>query len=119
MTSELVHGNPAVVKAVGEIDLRTAVPFRSAIEQAIDQNSDGLILDLSEVTYMDSAGIAAVIYAYQRLSRRGSRLALVTQDPTVRELIRVVHLETLPGLYICDDIPTAERLVSDGPDQAS
>lgn len=80
-----------------------------ALEAAAKDSPSGFVVDLTQAIYIDSAGIAALVTAYRRVSKTGGGLALVVPEGNVRRLLSLIRLEVLPGLFICDDPGSAER----------
>jgi anti-sigma B factor antagonist len=66
-----------VVAVAGEVDASNAEDLRAAALAELPNSARGLILDLRELSYIDSAGIAFIFEAAERLGRRGQGLALV------------------------------------------
>jgi anti-anti-sigma factor len=76
-----------VVLAVsGELDLATAPDVRERLAAAVDSGAKRIVVDLREVTFMDSVGLAAVVHARSRLSASG-RLALVVAPDSYAQLV--------------------------------
>ncbi|GAA3876391.1 hypothetical protein GCM10022243_46630 [Saccharothrix violaceirubra] len=65
-----------VVGASGEIDMLTAPELRAAVLEHLDAN-DVLVLDLSEVSFLGSAGLAVLVEASQQGNRRGAGFRVV------------------------------------------
>ena len=55
------QGMLCVVRVHGEIDLSNAHEVSSAIGSAMGQEARGLVVDLSDITYLDSAGVALLL----------------------------------------------------------
>ena len=66
-----------VVAVVGEVDASNAEDVRTVALETLPNSARGLILDLRGLSYLDSAGIAFIFEAAERLGLRGQRLALV------------------------------------------
>ena len=76
----------------GEIDLATAEPFEErAIEAVMDAPGSSVLIDLSGVTFMDSAGTRALI----RVMELRSRKSLIIQPS--RQVFKVLQLVALTG----------------------
>ncbi len=56
-----LHGDTAVIRIVGEIDIASRDTVTNAARAAVADGASSLVLDMSEVTFMDSSGIGAVI----------------------------------------------------------
>jgi anti-sigma B factor antagonist len=70
------------------------------LRQLIDEGSSKILLNLAEVTQMDSSSISSVIRAFNSLRRRGASLKLLRPCGNVRLVLETVHLP--------DIVPTAE-----------
>jgi anti-anti-sigma factor len=75
----------------GEIDLATAPALNAALEDAEAGDALRIVLDLSVVSFIDSAGIAALMRADARSRRDGGRLRLAT-SPAVDRVIDLCGL---------------------------
>ncbi|WP_431676199.1 STAS domain-containing protein [Kitasatospora sp. KL5] len=82
---------PAIVAARGDIDLATAPRLRRVLARALKTHRD-VVLDLSEVTFIDCAGLGALVEARNLAGRRGGRLVLRGAGPCVVRLIRLTGL---------------------------
>jgi anti-anti-sigma factor len=71
---------PTIITPVGELDLATVDEFRAALADGEHASTERLLVDLSQVRFIDSTGLAAVIAAHDRLRRQRRTLALVVPD---------------------------------------
>lgn len=58
-------GRAAVVRATGEIDVATSGAFRAALDRAVQTGRSLVVVDLADVSFLDSAGLS-VVFAVQR-----------------------------------------------------
>ena len=70
----------------GELDLASAPELRKRLATAVDSGMTRIVVDLRDVTFMDSIGLAAVLLARKRLAR-GGRLALVVAPESYAQLV--------------------------------
>lgn len=77
----------AVVRVAGEIDIATSQHLTRAIHDAVGRGAEGLILDMSAVTFMDSSGIAALI-----ASRSTATVVLRSPSDAVLRLLATTGL---------------------------
>ncbi|MBP0450671.1 STAS domain-containing protein [Kitasatospora sp. RG8] len=86
------QGNePFVVRARGEIDLHAAPSLRRALSAALASHR-AVVLDLSEVTFMDCAGLGALVWARNQADRSGRRLVLRGAGRCVVRLLKLTGL---------------------------
>lgn len=83
----------ALVSATGEVDLNSSPQLRQAMAPQIKKKMRGLIIDLSQVSYMDSSGIATLVEAMQGCKKVGMALRLAAPSPAVSEVFKMAHLE--------------------------
>jgi anti-anti-sigma factor len=74
------HGEVIVARLTGEIDMSNAEAIGAAVLDATPNDVLGVVLDLTDVRYLDSAGIYVVFGMRSRLRARGQVLRLVIPD---------------------------------------
>ncbi|MDQ6776068.1 MAG: STAS domain-containing protein [Actinomycetota bacterium] len=82
-----------VVSVSGELDLVSSTGLEEALEQLDGSEPPFVILDLSDVEFMDSAGLAVVVRAHQRADSAGTRFAVVSAVPQVRRLLSLTGMD--------------------------
>jgi anti-sigma B factor antagonist len=85
-------GELALVSVWGELDLYTAERLRDRIDEAGAVGADTVLVDLSEVSFVDSTALAVLVQETRRLEGRGHSLVLVTNDPRTRRVVEVTGL---------------------------
>jgi anti-sigma B factor antagonist len=89
-----VSGTTVVAALCGDIDLSNAGILRDELNRSISNDALGVILDLSEVTYLDSAGIHLVHRLREDLRAHGQRLKLVIPTGSmINETLRLAGLD--------------------------
>jgi anti-anti-sigma factor len=83
------------VRLRGEIDFQSAQVVREAIHSAAPEGDDPLVLDLTDLKYIDSSGISALVSAARQARARGGRLRLEGVSPHVRFLLSVTGFTRL------------------------
>jgi anti-sigma B factor antagonist len=110
----------AVVAVAGEIDVHTAPAFRDEMLTAITDESPRLIVDLTEVPFMDSSGLAALVVALRRARDEGGRVRLVGPTSGPRKVLRIVQLDrVLPIHDTLDDARLSATGQADVPAQSA
>jgi anti-sigma B factor antagonist len=77
----------------GELDVSTVSRFNGALADPEIRRSHSLIVDLSELTFMDSTGLSAVLVAEMHSRTRGQRFAVVRGPRHVQELFRLTGVD--------------------------
>jgi anti-anti-sigma factor len=84
------HG-PAIVRLTGEIDLSNAARLQDQLSLLVEQGH--VVVDLSEVTFIDSTGLTAFIIGHRRASAAGTGLHLAGASGTVQRLLELTQLD--------------------------
>ena len=84
-----------MVRVSGDIDMESAARLRTKLERALKRRPQAVIVDLSQVTRMDSAGVAVLLEAIQWA--RKEKIVLVLQDPSpaARSVLEVARVDKL------------------------
>jgi anti-sigma B factor antagonist len=83
-----------VIAVSGEIHVSTAPEFSIRLNDAIGQGKTSVVLDLAEVSFIDSTGLSVLLNGLRRVTRRGGRMAIVCTNPTVLRLFEITRLDT-------------------------
>jgi anti-anti-sigma factor len=88
-----------VARLNGEIDLANAKPIGTAISDAVDNDLAGVVIDLSDVTYLDSSGVHLVFDLAERLAARQQMLALaVPEGARIRRVLDLVNVDAVAAV---------------------
>ncbi len=80
------------IELKGEIDLYQSPKVRSLLEEYLAKRPQVLIINLSQVTYMDSSGLATLIEAVQKIKECNGRLILVAIPHKIKNVFEVARL---------------------------
>jgi anti-sigma B factor antagonist len=97
-----------IIQLSGPILLSNFFPFQSLVRGS---TSPSLILDLTQVPYIDSAGIGALVGAYVTHQRDGRNLALVGVTQRVRNTMQVTRVEQFFKFY--DTVNAAQEAAAE------
>jgi anti-sigma B factor antagonist len=90
----------------GEIDLVAAPSVRESLAAIVDDNTDRtVIIDLSDVTFMDSSGIGALLSAYRRLKLQQRPMVFAEPQPIVARVLGITNVERL--IPVVDSVSSA------------
>ncbi len=76
----------------GPLTAENLMPFQHAIRR---ENSATVVLDLTEVPYVDSAGLGSLVSAYISRHKAGQRMALSGVCPRVMKLFEITRTDSL------------------------
>ena len=96
-----IVGNVAIVKVNGEITLKQGgdVLLKDKVQSLLHQGHMNLLLDLSGVSYVDSAGLGELVQAYVTAKNRGGTLRLLNVTKRLQDLLVVTKLLTVFEAY--------------------
>ena len=87
------RGTTCLVRVQGEVDMSNVQDVSASIEAAVPAHTLEVVVDLSETTYLDSAGLAFLLRLSERLSGRRQTLSLVVpEDSPIRAVLEVTGL---------------------------
>jgi anti-sigma B factor antagonist len=92
----------------GEIDTLTAASLEAGLNEAVDASradGSGVVVDLSDVTFLASSGLAVLIGGARRLAELGGRLRLVAASRVVTRPLQVTGADALFDIH--DDVASA------------
>lgn len=85
-------GGIAVITVTGEVDIATVAGLRERLFTLAD-TSRSVIVDLDQVSFIDAAGLGALVGAAHRADIHGASLQVVCDRPQTRELLRLAGLD--------------------------
>ncbi|MCV7238409.1 anti-anti-sigma factor [Mycolicibacterium celeriflavum] len=97
-TSISYEGGIAVLKVGGDVDLATVPAFQAAITEALTQEPSALVVDLSAVDFLASAGLQALVATHESVSK-AARFAVVADGPATSRPIQLTGLDQVFSLY--------------------
>jgi len=87
----------ARVTAVGEIDSTSAPVLREYLESVLDGGAQEFVVDLVQVTFLDSAGLCVLAAAHRRAGERGMRMRVLAASRAVIRPLQITGLWSLLG----------------------
>lgn len=93
---EKVHRNVWVVELRGRLTLGSETEsLRGKITEGLDKGYTRILIDLAEVTYMDSVGLSTLVSSYTTVRRRDGDLKLLHLTGRLRDLLQITRLSTV------------------------
>ncbi len=91
-----------VMRFRGHVDMNTSPDVRAGLAEIFRLAESGfkaIFIDLSQVRYMDSSGIATLIEAMQNCMKVGARLRLVDLSPPVKDVFELARLTSVFEIF--------------------
>jgi anti-sigma B factor antagonist len=89
-------GNVAIIDLSGRITLGEGCALvRSTVKDLVQAGQVNLLLNLAEVTYMDSAGLGELVGSYASITNKGGKIKLLNAQGKVAEVLNVTKLYTV------------------------
>ena len=82
-----------VLAVRGEIDVASAPEFHASLSDLIGKGSEVVMVDLSEVSFIDSSGLGALVGAEKEMRGAGHELRLVVTQPQITRLLELTGLD--------------------------
>lgn len=88
-------GRAAIVDVRGDVDLDRSGEFQQSLLGVMDQNPERIVVNLAEVPYMDSSGVASLVKLLGRARRQQVGLRLVALADRVRSVFQITRLDDI------------------------
>jgi anti-sigma B factor antagonist len=95
ITEQAAQAGHHVIAARGEIDLFTAPDLKQVLTEVIESGQHRLVIDLSEVSFLDSTALGVLIGAVKRLRSRGGALAIVNTEASIAKTFEITGLDQI------------------------
>ena len=87
----------------GKITIGGDLALREAIHQAVNDGAKKIVVNLREVTTIDSSGVGELVSSYTTVTNKGARLKLVNLPPKVQDVLTITQLITVFDVYDTED----------------
>ena len=96
-------GDAVILDAIGRMTLGDGDQlFKDKIRSLVQQGHTHIVLNLARVSYLDSAGLGAIVASYTTLTRAGGRLGLLNLTKRIENLFTITKLLTVFDIYISE-----------------
>lgn len=98
----------AVLALRGEVDVYTAPKLKSSLIDLVDEGTYEIIVDLSEVDFIDSSGLGVLVGGLKRVKAREGSISLVCSQENILKIFRITGLNKVFPIYATLDEATKE-----------
>ena len=92
-------GDAMIYRLRGSLDLATAPSLRAALIEAANEGKHDIIVDLSQLEFLDSTGLGAIIGAHRRALENGGRVRLIVNEGPISRLLTITGLMRTLAVY--------------------
>ena len=89
------EGNVSILEITGSIDINNAEYLQEQIEKNFMGGENHLVMDLTEVDYLDSSGLGQLVAAFKMSVQHGRKVVLAGVNEDVLNEMRLTRLDTL------------------------
>ncbi|HEV7404644.1 MAG TPA: STAS domain-containing protein [Chthoniobacteraceae bacterium] len=90
---------PGVLALEGEIDLHESPQIKERMQPLLAAKLPRIVIDLGEVAYIDSSGLALFIETMQRVQAYGGTFALCSLRPSVKSIFEIARLDQVFRIF--------------------
>ncbi|MDX1688775.1 MAG: STAS domain-containing protein [Candidatus Promineifilaceae bacterium] len=94
-----------LITVSGRVDSSTAPELEEALQERLNDGRHNLVLDLSDVNYLSSAGLRAMVSALRACKKKGGDVRVANPSERVQEVLELAGLDALFESY--DDVTLA------------
>lgn len=86
------QGETAVLDIAGKVTIGYDAKMRDAIAEAVDGGAKNVLLNMKDVSKIDSSGIGELVAAHNRITENGGRLLLVSLSDRLGAVLQITNL---------------------------
>ena len=87
----------------GRFEFQATPKFYAALDRIEDMSGQHLILNLEQVSFLDSAGLAAIHVGHQKLTAVGGSMSIVNPLPQVQKLMERANLTSIIPIHSLEE----------------
>ena len=89
----------AILSLAGKLDFSNGAELKTAIEKQLSAAVSEFIIDLREVSYIDSSGIATLVSSFTTVRKEGGNLKLTNLSEAVEEMLKLTEIIEIFEVY--------------------
>ena len=93
ISTSLVETDVVLAEIEGEVDAHTASMLDKTLKDLLAQGHSRLVLDTSQMHYISSAGLRAIMFAQREVSQHGGEIRVCGLNAQVRRLFEMIGLD--------------------------
>lgn len=98
------RGNVTVLVPRGKITIGSGdIALRNAMQETMNNGSQNIVVNLGEVSTIDSSGVGELVSAYTTAMNRGAKVKLANLSPKINDILSITQLITVFDIYDSED----------------
>ncbi len=93
------EGSNLIVDVEGRVDGTNAMDFQSALEGAIQQSDQGVVMDMGGLQYISSAGLRVILLVAKSLQKQNAKLLGCSLSESVREIFAISGFDKIVPVH--------------------
>jgi anti-sigma B factor antagonist len=98
------------IRLAGSLDTATAPDLEAQLAGVLDGPVKELVFDMTELTFLSSAGLRVLAAARKQLRKRGGLVSFIHLQPQIKEVFDIIA--SLPGIAIFNDVEEMDRYLA-------
>lgn len=108
--SEHRHNGITAFSLVGKLEFTSSSRLKEKVQAALSEGRVKIILDLTQVDFVNSSGLGTLISILKQVRQSGGRLMLSGLAPVVKEIFEITQLEQVFEIYPSEAAARAQLL---------
>jgi anti-anti-sigma factor len=96
---KMMQHNFKVIEPSGILNITQANQLRSQVDEVVGAGAKQILIDLSDVTFMDSSGLAGLVIALKTIRAAGGRLCICSLNDQVRLLFELTNMTAVFEIF--------------------
>ncbi len=93
------RGNSIIAEVIDRFDVITAPEVKAELIGAVNDGARRIVVDLSQVSFLDSSGVGALVAVHKAIEREGGQLFLAAPTKQAHLVLRLTQLESMFSLH--------------------
>lgn len=96
-------GSWPVLRVAGEVDIQTSPILQEHLERVLSQGRRSIVVDLRDVTFLDSTGLSVLVAGLKRCQEAGGDMRIERPQPNVLRVLEITGLANAFRLQVPED----------------
>ena len=92
-------GGRVILDLAGDVDMHSSPALREELLKVVNRGSDVVVINLQDVEFMDSSGLATLVEALQLTRKQKSKLKLINLCHRVRSIFEIARLDVIFEIF--------------------